>query len=137
MLCLPSVTVCTLLFLLTENTPSIIVSVSAEETDNSFFNVISTLYPEMEEKINMNSLYAYLIAFNVLTKVESEILGPQSTKTKTEKNQYLLSLLDSKGPQGQKVFIKALFRKKEVYSHNQLIELLKSKGVAITFESCV
>ena len=78
-----------------------------------------------------------MIAFNVHTKVESEKLGPQSTKTKTKKNQYLLSLLDSKGPQGEEMFIKALFRRKEVYSHNQLIELLKSKRIAITFESCI
>ena len=27
-----------------------------DETNNSLFNVISTLYPEMEENINMNNL---------------------------------------------------------------------------------
>jgi len=132
-----AVTVNKLLFLLTEKTPSIVVDVLADEPNKSLLNVINTLYPEMEDKINMNNLYAYLIAFNILTKVESEILGPQSTKTKTEKNQYFLSLLESKGPQGQTMFVKALFRTKEVYSHNQLIELLKNNGVAINFESCL
>jgi len=91
----------------------------------------------MEDLVDVNKLYAYLIAFKVLTKVESEILGPRSTKFKTEKTQHFLSLLDSKGPQGQIMFVKALFRTKELYSHNKLIELLKNNGVSITLESCV
>jgi len=120
--------------LLTDNTNPIIVNIS-EETNKSLLDIINSLFPVMENLINMIKLYAYLIAFQLLTKVESEKLGPQSTKTKTEKIQYFLSLLDSKGPQGQKMFVIGLYRTKEICSHAQLIELLRSKGVTISPKS--
>ena len=85
----------------------------------------------MQAMINMNELYAYLVAYKLLAQIESEKLGPQSKDTPTEKNQYFLSLLESKGPQGQEKFVKALYRTKYLDSHHQLLTLLSSKGVTV------
>ena len=121
---------------ITEDKAPISVHFIPDETNKTLLDVIHSLYPNMETLINMDKLYPYLIPFKLLTIIESEQLGPQSTnKTKTEKNLYFLSLLESKGPQGQEMFIKALYRTKELVSHRQLIELLGNKGV--TFESCL
>ena len=86
----------------------------------------------MEDMIIMKKLYAYLVAFKVLTKTEAAHLGPLSPKINIEKNCYFLSLLDGKATQSQEMFIKALYRTKEIDAHCELLELLREKGVTIT-----
>ena len=86
----------------------------------------------MEELLNIFKLYAYLVSFKIVTNIESEQLGPLSRLTKTEKIQHFLSLLDSKEPKSHIMFIKALYRTKELDSHHTLLELLRNKGVIIT-----
>ena len=120
------------LFLFPENTEPITIIILSDESNKCLMDVINSLYPEMEDLIRMNILYAYLVAFKVLTKVEYEKLGPQSKDSPTEKNQFFLSQLDNKGPPGQEMFVKALYRTKQYDNHHQLIELLRSKGLTIT-----
>ena len=110
----------------------LILKISSSGTDITLIQIIQSLFPDMEAMINMNKLHAYLIQFNVLTRIESERLGPLSKDTPTEKNQYFLTILESKGPQGQEKFVKALYRTKDLDSHHQLLVLLKSKGVTVT-----
>jgi len=97
--------------------------------DQNIMESISTIYPEMEKFLVVDELFQYLIKYKVLTRIERENLGPQSTKTPTDKIRYLLEKLESKSPAGQTDFLKALMESSSTVSgHAQLIELLQDQG---------
>ena len=107
------------------------VTFTPNETNKSILDAINSLFPQMQDMINMKKLYAYLVAFKVLTRAEAADLGPLLQKTNIQKNQEFLSLLDRKATQSQEMFVKALYRTKELDTHRELLELLSKKGVAI------
>lgn len=109
------------------------ISLKVSMPDNkTIMDVIFSVQPEMEQNINMDELFAYLNKYDILTRLDREHLGPQSKKTLTEKNRYLIYELESKSPQGKENFVKALYdssHKNE--SHQILINKLQEKGVVV------
>ena len=98
----------------------------------SIMDIVLSIQPQLEQCIVVDELLQYLNTHQVLTKPEREHLGPQSTKTPTEKIRYLLSILESKSPQGQSGFVKALFDSSfHVDGHQHLIGILQDQGIQI------
>ena len=77
------------------------------------------------EYLNANSLLPFLQRERLVTPAECEVLM-SDYKTKTEKNQYLLSILPSKGEKAFQRFVKCLDEDKDHSGHADLAALFKS-----------
>jgi len=99
--------------------------------DQSIAKIINKLHPEMEQWIVIDELVPYSIRHNLLTQIDKDILGPQSTTLPTLKTRHLLMNLDSKGPDGVQNFIKALYESSNVPGHQYLMKLLQQEGVTV------
>ena len=104
---------------------------------SSIMNVVDNKNPELQKHINMRELLTHLIKYHILTTNEREHLGPESKSTNSEKVQYLLSKLDSKGEIGQEKFVKALYESSKEegnVGHCKIIELFKNEGIELISE---
>jgi len=116
----------------TDDPPMEPVSLNIMTHENqSISEIIRKLHPAMEKNIVMEELVPYLNKHGLLTQIDKEILGPTSTTPPTLKTRQFLFNLHSKGPDGEKNFIKALFESAKVPGHQYLIKLLKDNGVTI------
>ena len=98
-------------------------------------DIIYSIQPEIQELINVEELFVYLVKYRVLTKNEEQHIGPTSKETNIEKATYLLSALNGKGPEGEKNFIKALIessRNPGNTGHLEIIKQLCDKGLVTT-----
>ena len=87
--------------------------------------VLNECYLELTTCIDLETLLPHLKREQLVTTGESETLT-NSNKTTTEKNQYLLSILPSKGESTFERFIKCLEGADEHLGHLPLATLLKS-----------
>ena len=97
-------------------------------------DIVKKLNPELRRLIDIKELLPYLIKYHFLTKDETEHLEPEFKSTNSEKVQYLLSKLDSKGEMGQKNFVKALYESSKEEGntgHCEIIELFENKGISV------
>ena len=91
------------------------------------------MQPEMLQHIVMSELLPYLQKYSVLTINEEQLLQLVST-TNYKKVQDLLSLIISKGPEGEKNFIIALYessKKQGNSGHKELIAKLQHEGITV------
>ena len=111
-------------------------TIQISTSDNqTIMDIIYTMQPEIEELINMEKLFGYLMKYKLLTKHEEQQVGPTSRETNIQKIRHLLSALERKGPEGEKNFIKALYEStKEAGNtgHHEIIRKLHDNGVIIT-----
>ena len=94
----------------------------------STMDIIYKLNPQMIKYINLVSLVPYLNKHEILTSEERFYLS-SSHKSPTEKVNYLLQYLDSKGQNTVQKFLLALKDEKEHSGHAELCRLLKQNGV--------
>ena len=123
-----------LLLYITDEPPGeqVPLKVSTHDPENqSILEIITTLNPEMEQYIVVDEILPFLNRHNLLTRVDRERLGPQSTTSPTLKTRQLQSILDSIGPDGEENFVKALYESSSVPGHRHLIKLLQDNGVTI------
>ena len=102
--------------------------------DKTILEIVDKTSPELHKLINIQQLFLHLIKYNILAQNEREHLGPKSTSTNFEKVQHLLSILISKGQEGQKNFLKALYessKEEENTGHREIIEWFKKEGIDI------
>lgn len=93
-------------------------------------DIIYQLNPQMNKYINMVSLVPYLNKYGILTSEERFYLNSNS-KSPTEKVNYLLQYLESKGEETIKKFLQALKEASEHTGHIELCRLLRERGVEI------
>ena len=99
--------------------------------NQSIIDIMYTMQGNMEKYLVVDTLLSYLNELEVLVKEEREQLNLQIL-TATEKTRKLLSILESKGPQGEENFIKALYKSSsDVSGHRNLIQLLNDKDVIV------
>jgi len=96
----------------------------------SIMDIIYQLNPQMIKYINMVSLIPYLNKYGILTSEERFYLN-SSSKSPTEKVNFLLQYLESKSDDTVLKFLKALKDAREHTGHIELCRLLKDKGVEI------
>ena len=96
----------------------------------SLMDIIYQLNPQMIKYINMVSLIPFLNKYGILTSEERFYLN-NNHKSPTEKVNYLLQYLESKGEETVKNFLKALKEASEHSGHTELCRLLREKGVKI------
>ena len=94
----------------------------------STMDIIYKLNPQMIKYINLVSLVPYLNKHGILTSEERFHLS-SSHKSPTEKVNYLLQYLESKGEDTVQKFLLALKDEKEHSGHAELCKLLKQNGV--------
>ena len=102
--------------------------------DKTILEIVDKTSPELHKLINIQQLFLHLIKYSVLALNEREHLGPKSTSTNFEKVQHLLSILISKGQEGQENFLKALYeasKEEEDTGHREIIELFRKEGIDI------
>lgn len=97
---------------------------------SSLMDIIYQLNPQMIKYINMVSLIPYLNKYGILTAEERHYLN-NNHKSPTEKVNYLLQYLESKGEETVKNFLKALKEAGEHSGHTELCRLLRERGVKI------
>ena len=86
--------------------------------------ILDTCHLELTTCMDIQTLLPHLRQEQLVTMAESEVLR-NPTKTKTEKNQFLLSILPSKGENTFERFVKCLEEAGEHTGHSHLAELLK------------
>ena len=96
----------------------------------SLMDIIYQLNPQMIKYINMVSLIPYLNKYGILTSHERFYLN-NNHKSPTEKVNYLLQYLESKGEETVKKFLQALKEASEHSGHTELCRLLRERGVKI------
>ena len=106
------------------------VSINGSKT---LMEIINRKNVEMEKYIQIDELIKYLKRYSLLATNEEQTLG-LSHYTSTEKIRYLLRILQSKGPDGEKDFVRALYdsgNDSNIRGHKHLAELLERDGVDI------
>jgi len=101
--------------------------------NESLMDIVNRLNVEMEKCIQINELIKYLKRYSLLVTHEEEKLR-NKLLTSTEKIQDLLLILRSKGPDGVKNFVKALYdsaNESNVPGHDYLVKHLQRAGVII------
>ena len=96
----------------------------------STMDIIYQLNPQMNKYINMVSLIPYLNKYGILTSEERFYLN-NSSKSPSEKVNYLLQYLERKGEETVQKFLKALKDEREHSGHVELCRLLKQAGVKL------
>ena len=109
------------------------IRVSTDGTNN-ILDIVYKTNPKLQKRVSIKELLPYLIKYHILTTNEREHLEPEFKSTNCDKVQYLLSLLETKGEEGQENFIKALYESSKEEGntgHCEIIELLKNEGIFI------
>ena len=93
-------------------------------------DALREIHPEINQYINLDCLVPYLHRHRILTRTDDFHLQ-NSSKASDEKVAYLLQVLDRKGVDIVKKFIRALKEEPEHTGHKTLCALLVQRGIDI------
>ena len=97
--------------------------------------VLNSMQPKLLGLIVMSQLLPYLVKYDVLTVQETQKLQLKN-ETDFDKAQYLLStILCSKGPEGEKNFVKALYeisKERGNFGYTDVIFKLQREGILVS-----
>ena len=81
--------------------------------------------PSIVEKINLQALIPYLISHGLLTEHERQLLR-NSYLTECQRKQELISIIQSKGPEGCRMFLEAVSQEPEHLGHREIVTILSA-----------
>ena len=85
--------------------------------------------PSVLEKINLQALIPYLISHGLLTEHERQLLR-NNYLTEHQRKQELISIVQSKGSEGYRMFLAAVSEEPEHLGHREILEVLSDPGSA-------
>ena len=85
--------------------------------------------PSVLEKINLQALIPYLISHGLLTEHERQLLR-NNYLTEHQRKQELISIIQSKGSEGCRMFLAAVSEEPEHLGHREIVAILTDPGSA-------
>ena len=85
--------------------------------------------PSILEKINLQALIPYLISHGLLTEHEKQLLR-NNDHTEHQRKQELISIIQSKGSEGCRIFLSAVSEEPEHLGHREIAAILTDPGSA-------
>ena len=83
---------------------------------------IIKIEPKLQELLNLEELQTYLVKYELCTQSEIDAYVVNQLRERSERIQYLLGILDTKGPDAYLLFLKCLSEEKEHLGHVELYE---------------
>ena len=85
--------------------------------------------PSILEMINLQALIPYLISHGLLTEHEKQLLR-NNDHTEHQRKQELISIIQSKGSEGCRIFLAAVSEEPEHLGHREIAATLSNAAVA-------
>ena len=96
--------------------------------------VLNSMLPELLQLIKMSQLLPYLVKYGLLTTDEKQELQMETTTDYKKALNFLSSIIGTKGSEGEKNFIKALYelsKKPGNSRYRDVINKLQQKGITV------
>jgi len=102
--------------------------------DTSIKDILNSMQPELLEVIVISQLLPYLMKYGLLTTDEKQELQMETTTDYKKALNLLSSIIGTKGSEGEKNFIKALYelsKKPGNPGYADVINKLRQKGITV------